>query len=55
MIDFYYENFYKKEYLGIGGSFIYDLLLFILFINDSIFEYKKLVVWISMINDVIRG
>ncbi len=32
----------KKEYPGIGGSPIHDLLPFISFINDSIFEYKKI-------------
>lgn len=55
MIDFYYENFYKKEYPGIGGSPIHDLLPFVSFINDSIFEYKKSAVWISTTNDVTRG
>ncbi len=55
VIDFYYENFYKKEYPGIRGSPIHDLLPFISFINDDIFEYKKSSVWISTINDVTRG
>lgn len=55
MIDFYYENFYKKEYPGIAGSPIHDLLPFISFINDDIFEYKKSAVWISTTNDVTRG
>jgi purine nucleosidase len=55
MIDFYYENFYKKEYPSIAGSPIHDLLPFISFINDDIFEYKKSAVWISTTNDVTRG
>ncbi|WP_373604883.1 nucleoside hydrolase [Bacillus cereus] len=55
MIDFYYENFYKKEYPGIGGSQIHDLLPFISFINDDIFEYKESAIWISTTNDVTRG
>ncbi len=55
MIDFYYENFYKKEYLGISGSPIHDLLPFISLINDNIFEYKKSAIWISTTNDQTRG
>ncbi|HEK9099032.1 nucleoside hydrolase [Bacillus pfraonensis] len=55
MIDFYYENFYKKEYPGIGGSPIHDLLPFISLINDNIFEYKKSAIWISTTNDETRG
>ncbi|OUM48239.1 nucleoside hydrolase [Bacillus pseudomycoides] len=55
MIDFYYENFYKKEYLGIGGSPIHDLLPFISLMNDNIFEYKKSAVWISTTNDETPG
>lgn len=55
MIDFYYENFYKKEYLGIRGSPIHNLLPFISLINDNIFEYKKSAIWISTTNDQTRG
>ena len=33
---------FKKEYPGIAGSPIHDLLPFISFINDDIFEYKNL-------------
>ncbi|WP_242143169.1 MULTISPECIES: nucleoside hydrolase [unclassified Bacillus cereus group] len=55
MIDFYYENYYKKQYPGIGGSPIHDLLPFIALRKDTIFEYKKSAVWISTTNDETRG
>ena len=40
MIDFIMRTFIK-EYHGIAGSPIHDLLPFISFINDDIFEYKN--------------
>ena len=54
MIDFIMRTFIKKNIRVLVGV-LYDLLPFISFINDSIFEYKKSAVWISTTNDVTRG
>lgn len=41
MID-YYENFYKKEHPGIGGSLIHDLLPPKKYEGKSIADFRKI-------------